>query len=129
MNFATVTGNINIALNAITIAVLFAAGVFATRSKVKRDNYNDLKERVYILESERDEARQQHLDNQKAIANLQGQLKTYKEIPLQRIDKSLSLLAESNSMILKTLQNSALIAATDKLEHTTTEKTVINGKA
>lgn len=85
------------------------------KSKVKTDNLKDLKERVEILEKEREEARQQHLDNQKAIANLEGQLSTYKEIPLKQIAASLSELSDSNRKILSTLEHSAVIAqqATD----------------
>jgi hypothetical protein len=115
-HFANITGNLNLALNAITVVVLFVAALFATRSKVKKDNYNDLKERVDILEKERDEARIQHLENQKAIANLEGQLKTYKEIPLKQIATSLSELSLSNGQILSVLQNSANVAAKDKAE-------------
>lgn len=79
-------------------------------SKVKTDNLNDLKERVDILEKERDEARKQHLENQKAIANLEGQLATYKEIPLKSIAKSLDELSTSNGKILDRLENSAVLA-------------------
>ena len=128
MLFATLTGNINIILNALTVVVLVVASVFATRSKIKRDNYNDLKERVDILEREREESRMQHQESVKAIANLEGQLKTYKEIPLKQIADTLTELSTSNSQILMTLKNSALIAA-NELKHTTTEKTVINAKA
>lgn len=85
------------------------------KSKVKTDNLKDLKDRVEILEKEREEARKQHLENQKAIANLEGQLSTYKEIPLKQIAASLSELSLSNNKILSTLEHSAIIAqqATD----------------
>jgi len=87
---------------------------YVVRSKVKDENLNDLKERVAILEKEREEARTQHIENQKAIANLEGQLKTYKEIPLKAIAASLSELSQSNGQILSVLQGSALIAANDR---------------
>jgi hypothetical protein len=76
-------------------------------SKVKNDNLSDLKERVAILEKEREEARDQHVANQRAIANLEGQLNTYKEIPLKDIARSLQELSKSNDQILSTLQTSA----------------------
>ena len=88
--------------------------IYVVRSKIKDENLKDLKERVEILERERDEARTLHLDNQKAIANLEGQLQTYKDIPLRRIDESLALLAISNKNILRVLEGSAVIAAKDR---------------
>jgi len=106
--------NINLYLNVITLVALGVVGYYGMRSKVKNDNLKDLKDRVLILETERDEARLQHLENQKAIANLEGQLKTYKDIPLRRIDVSLAALADSNSRIVQILEASSIIAATDR---------------
>lgn len=77
-------------------------------SKTKADNLKDLKERVEILEAERRYADERHLQNQKSISNLEGQLKTYKEIPLKSIAQSLEslpVLVNSNREILTTLQN------------------------
>lgn len=84
--------------------------VIILTSKTKTDNLNDLKERVAILEREREVSREQHIENQKSIANLQGQLATYKEIPLKSIASSLEKLTESNTVILDTLTHSAVIA-------------------
>ncbi len=78
-------------------------------SKTKSDNIKDLMERVNILEKEREYARSQHIENQKAIANLEGQLSTYKEIPLKSIADSLTalpILVTSNQQILDTLNKS-----------------------
>ena len=117
--FITITGYVGFVTSAVLILT----------SKVKTSNLNDLKERVEILEkelvyskqlleTERKEANSRHVDNQKAIANLEGQLTTYKEIPLKSIASSLEKLAEntrmtekSNGLILKTLKESALIAS------------------
>ena len=105
---------------AITISgyvSLVVGAVLVLMSKVKTDNLNDLKERVEILEKEREDAREQHIENQRAISNLEGQLKTYKEIPLKSIASSLEKLAKttrmtekSNSLILEALRKSAVIA-------------------
>ncbi len=87
--------------------------VIILASKTKSDNLRDLKERVEILEKERTEAREQHIENQKAISNLEGQLSTYKEIPLKSIAKSLEVLpkiVDSNSSILDILKKNADIA-------------------
>lgn len=88
-----------------------AGAVTIIFSKVKTDNLNDLKERVSILEQEREESRRQHIENQKAISNLEGQLATYKEIPLKSIAKSLDELSKSNGLILKRLEKSAVLDA------------------
>lgn len=101
------------ALEIIGYAGYVVGAVIILASKTKSDNMNDLKDRVVILENERKEAREQHIDNQKAIANLEGQLSTYKEIPLKSIATSLESLpkiVEGNQHILDTLQHSALIA-------------------
>lgn len=102
-----------------TLSVLgYLAGVIGAFilifSRVKNENLKDLQERVKILEAERNLAQQQHLENQKAISNLEGQLATYKEIPLKSIASSLEKLSISNVEILAILQSSAIISQKEK---------------
>lgn len=97
-------------LTIIGYALGVGGAVLILTSKVKSDNLADLKERVAILEKEREEAKAQHLENQKAIANLEGQLATYKEIPLKEIASTLTSLEASNQNIYDTLRGSAKIA-------------------
>lgn len=81
-------------------------------SKTKSDNLADLKQRVEILEKEREYANEQHLANQKAISHLEGQLSTYKEIPLKSIAQSLEALprlVDGNDKILNRLEMSEVI--------------------
>lgn len=132
--------NLNTYLNILSLAAMAVVAFYVVRSKVKDENLKDLKERVEILEREREEARTQHLENQKAIANLEGQLQTYKEIPLKSIASSLQVLpnlVESNNQILATLKGSAIIAATDRnallnpkqhIEEQTVEKQIVKNK-
>lgn len=101
--------NINF-ISALGYLVGVAGAITVVFSKIKTDNLNDLKERVAILEQEREEARRQYQENQKAISNLEGQLATYKEIPLKSIAKSLDELSKSNNLILNRLEKSALDA-------------------
>ena len=103
--------NFSLFRDIISFSVLVAGSAMILLSKVKTDNLNDLKERVAILESEREFARQQHIENQKAISNLEGQLSTYKEIPLKSIAKSLDELSKSNGKILSRLEKSAVLAS------------------
>ncbi len=95
---------------------LISGAILILASKVKTNNLNDLKERVEILEKEREYAQAKHLENQKAISNLEGQLQTYKEIPLKSIALSLEALpkiVESNDQILSTLHGSAVSLSSD----------------
>lgn len=102
--------DLNTYLNVISIVSVAVVGFYAVRSKVKNENLKDLQDRVDILEKERELSRLQHLENQKAIAHLEGQLATYKEIPLKSIANSLEKLTESNTAILETLKGSAVVA-------------------
>ena len=103
--------NFSLFRDIIGFSALVAGSAMILLSKVKTDNLNDLKERVEILEKEREFARQQHIENQKAISNLEGQLSTYKEIPLKSIAKSLDKLSKSNGKILSRLEKSAVSAS------------------
>lgn len=117
----TFSPNLNSYLNMLSLVALAVVAFYVVRSKVKNENLKDLQNRVDILEREREETaklhakerqetQQQHLDNQKAISNLEGQLATYKEIPLKSIAESLEKLTESNDAILGTLKGSADVA-------------------
>lgn len=101
---------VTIVRDIVAYVSLVAGSVLILKSKVKTDNLKDLRERVDILEAERTNAREQHIENQKAISNLEGQLKTYKEIPLKSIAKSLELLDNSNNKILEALNSAAIIS-------------------
>jgi len=100
-------------LSIIGYLVGVAGAITIIFSRVKTENLADLKERVDILEKEREVARQQHIENQKSLANLEGQLATYKEIPLKSIAKSLDELSKSNGKILDRLEKSAVLAQKD----------------
>lgn len=51
-----------------------------------------LEGRIKAMEDESKEQLKKHIENEKAIADLQGQIKVYKELPLQDIAKSLKAL-------------------------------------
>lgn len=103
-------------LTIIGYALGVGGAVLILTSKVKSDNLADLKERVAILENEREELRNlltaeretaqaQHISNQKAIAKLEGQVELYRDLQLKSI-------AETNKAILDTLKGSAKVAET-----------------
>jgi len=91
-----------------------AGAITVIFSRVKTENLKDLKERVDILERDREEARKQHLENQKSISMLRGKLDAYREIPLKFIPEALEQLIRSNNLILASLQNSAATLLNEK---------------
>lgn len=107
---------------------LVASSVIVIRSQIPKQTIlnlsqlNDVYEkRIKALEDQRTEDARTQIENVKAIADLQGQVKVYKELPLQELATAMQeisrvnqKIAESNEKILKTLEGSALIAATDK---------------
>lgn len=109
MTTLTIQGTFSI----IGYAVGLAGVALTVFSRVKNENLKDLKDRVDILEKEREQARSQHLESQKAISALEGKLEAYKEIPLKFIPEALAQLIKSNALILESLQKSALIAEGD----------------
>lgn len=59
------------------------------------------KELIETLTKQVSELRTLHIENEKAIAKLSGQLEVYKEIPLKDIADTLKLLHEDHKKILK----------------------------
>jgi len=109
----------------ISLAVGSGLALFSRIPKQTITNYEQLsvaqEKRIAALEEQSKVDHQNHLENIKAIADLQGQIKVYKELPLQEMAKAMQdisdvnkVIAESNSQILKTLRKSAVIAADDK---------------
>lgn len=99
--------------------------MFSRIPKQTITNYEQLsvaqEKRIAALEDQSKVDHKNHLENIKAIADLQGQIKVYKELPLQEMAKAMQdisegnkAIAESNRQILLSLQNSAVIAAGDR---------------
>lgn len=94
-------------------------GILYARSKVPSQtisNYKDLTEsqekRISALEAQAAIDHQNHIDNIKAVADLQGQIKVYKELPLQEMAAAMQDIstvnqgiAKSNQMILDKLNS------------------------
>lgn len=66
----------------------------------QQDLITTQKERLDLLEK-------QHIENAKAIGELQGQVNAYKKIPLEKIATSIENIAESNKQILEILTERA----------------------
>lgn len=110
----------------ILIAIGLIGGTLVYyRSRVPQQNIKNLQvltdtyeKRIKALEEELHESRQAAVDNAKAIADLQGQIKVYKELPLQELADGIKKIGDSNQMILTTLQASAFISPKDGMEAT-----------
>lgn len=107
---------------------LLVGSILALFSRIPKQtiaNYEQLsvaqEKRIAALEDQSKIDHKNHLENIKAIADLQGQIKVYKELPLQEMAKAMQdisegnkAIAESNRQILLSLQSSAIIAADDR---------------
>lgn len=109
----------------ISLAIGSALALVSRLPKQTIENQKDLIEtyekRLKALEDQSAEDRKNHLEQVKAIADLQGQIKVYKELPLQEMATAMQKISEvnetiarSNEKILKTLNASAVIAAGDR---------------
>jgi|GEM_PF-3675457 len=118
MDPITIVGYIALVLGSILT-------VFSRLPKQTIQNQKDLidtyEKRLKALEDQKEEDHKTQLQNVRDIADLQGQIKVYKELPLQematamqRISEVNQTIAKSNEQILKTLNASAIIAADDR---------------
>ena len=132
----------------ISLAVGSILALFSRIPKQTITNYEQLsvaqEKRIAALEEQSKVDHKNHLENIKAIADLQGQIKVYKELPLQEMAKAMQdisdgnkAIAESNRQILLSLQRSAMIASEDRstllhptqvVEKQTVETQVIKNK-
>jgi hypothetical protein len=88
--------------------------------KLREADKEEFNYRIQALEALHIEDQKQHVANVTAIANLQGQIQTYKDIPLQKLAAAMESLktdsranADTNAKILETLQASAVVLAKD----------------
>jgi len=130
---------------------LLVGSILALFSRIPKQtitNYEQLtaaqEKRIAVLEEQSKVDHKNHLENIKAIADLQGQIKVYKELPLREMAKAMQdisdgnkAIAESNRQILISLQSSAMIASEDRstllhptqvVEKQTVETQVIKNK-
>lgn len=77
---------------------------YQTTVKLQNDNIKALQDQNNIQKTELAEIKKAHIEDARAIANLEGKLQSYKEIPLQQISESMSKIADSNVKILSILE-------------------------
>lgn len=112
----TTTLIIGEAIAAIVLAVLFV------RSRIPAQTIDQQAKLIDTLRLRVESLEQAHGVNQKAIGTLEGQIKVYKELPLQEIAKSLQILEtlpsdiqrmhqESNNALIEFLQGKKITPA------------------
>lgn len=108
----------------IALAIGSVLTLFSRIPKQTIANQKDLidtyEKRLKTLEDQGKEDKKQHIENVKAIAELQGQIKVYKELPLQDMALAMKEMASASRTnadysreILKTLKSSAKTLAFD----------------
>jgi len=101
--------DINIILNVLSLVALLGGGFLIIRSKTTKENIAQQKELIETLgrinetyKQEIVDLRTLHVENTKAIANLEGQIKTLKEVPLGRIMNGITIIEQTNKSIAET---------------------------
>ncbi|CAB4183069.1 hypothetical protein UFOVP1439_56 [uncultured Caudovirales phage] len=87
---------------------LIIGSILALASRIPKQTITNQKElietyekRLKALEDQKEEDRKQHIENVKAIAELQGQINVYKELPLQQMADTMREIAQTNKKILE----------------------------
>jgi hypothetical protein len=109
-------------VNDIILAIVFIGGVLVyAKGRIPQQTVKNLQDltstyerRIAALESELKEDHQIQLQNVSAISDLQGQVKVYKELPLQEIADGIKKVSESNDKIVTLLTATAQINAEDR---------------
>lgn len=93
------TENLTSVVGLAEIAGVVILSIIYVKSRIPKETIEQqsklidtLNTRITAMENDNKEQLKKHLENEKAIADLQGQIKVYKEIPLQDISKSLKVL-------------------------------------
>jgi uncharacterized protein HemX len=85
---------------AVLIVFIAVGGLAMGWFKILKQTNELLREQNEELRNDNKEWSKKHAENEKAIANLQGQLDVLKDIPLQNIATSLESISETNKKIL-----------------------------
>ncbi len=96
----------------VSAVFLVISSIFYLRSQLPKQTIQNQKElietyekRLKALEDQAEQDKKQHIENVKAIAELQGQIKVYKELPLQSLADSMKEIANTQRIILTVLQS------------------------
>jgi hypothetical protein len=116
-------------VESVLLAMTIIGGsILYARNRIPQQNVQNLtaltntyEKRIKALEDELRDNHKLQLQNVSAIADLQGQVKVYKELPLRELADGINEVVKisrdnalSNQHILETLQESAIALSTEK---------------
>lgn len=111
----------------VEIIVGILLGVLYIKSRLPKETIDQqaklitaLEKRISSMEDEHKDLLNKHVDNEKKIATLEGQIKVYKELPLQDIAKSLKAL-ENLPSEFERITNANGEKIMDKISHITVQ--------
>ena len=86
-----------------TILIAGIAAIFFAvfKDKTTRAIIEQQRELISAQKDRLDLLEQQHIENARAIGELQGEVNAYKKIPLEKIAKSIEQIAKTNQAIYK----------------------------
>lgn len=110
--------SLNTILNALSLAALIGGAYYYSKSKIPSETIENqsklieaLNGRIQILEDLREQDRQSQLENNRQMGILQGQVETYRNLPLTAMAENMTEIAKTNSQILATLKSPPLVVA------------------
>lgn len=93
---STMSAWVGVIMGILGLVTLLAGAFLVVKSQIPKETIKQYKElsdgqskRIDSLEAQAEEDRKRHIENSKAIADLGGQVKILKDIPLQSIAASL----------------------------------------
>ncbi len=89
-----------------TLVVSGVAAIFFAvfKDKTTRAIIDQQKDLIDTLTTQVSELRTLHMENEKAISRLEGQVEVYKELPLSKIATAMEQITETQKKILKELE-------------------------
>jgi hypothetical protein len=107
--------------NIFIVSTAVGGALLYFRTRIPQQNVTQLtaltatyEKRITALEEEIKGYHKTSIENAKALADLQGQIKVYKELPLRELADGIKTVADSNDEILQTLKKSALVLDAEK---------------
>lgn len=99
-------GDIKVIIEAgLALVFIIVGGLAMGWFKILKETNALLREQNIELKADNKEWEKKHAQNEKAIANLQGQLDTIKNVPLQAIAMHMKQQSQVNEEILRFLKN------------------------
>lgn len=102
-------------VNDLVVLIAFVGGVIVyTHSRIPQQTIKNLQDLTDSQSKSIAELKEARVEDAKLIGKLQGQVESYKELPLKELAEGIKQVASSNNEILLTLQTTAQINTEDR---------------